>query len=523
MNHKFWQIVLITLLTLLALSVVVVVAKEPEPQDEIGLPAVNDDPGGRSVAARAVYTYTTVITVTSAGDPDDSEGKVCYRDDIPTKTPASPCTLRRALVEASALSDYEPSAEPILIKFNIPTTDSYNATLQVWTIELYDTTDLYALPRMEGDQIIVDGDTQGEIGGRTDGPKIIIRGPSGNQNGMPIDGDNNIVRGLAFQTLKNYLYLNGDNNLVEDNWFGLADDGQGLHLRNDLFPEDGSGYTGIDFAGGLTGAIGNTVCDNVFAGFTGVAAAIKGRENIFTGNLVGTIADGTVPLQGPFDQHPCQDGVWHGGSGISIADRDHQIGGPDEADRNVFAGLYLELFEISTQPPAMRIGSGQDHLIQNNYIGLDAHGDTIGVCGRGMDMLSGAEAMQVISNTIVEPGLSAIMANHWTFNGNTLRGNIIKRESAWPGKLPGCDSPEDAIAFADKVPAALRNFEPAVVTEVSGTLVSGVSGSSLTGQTCDNCTIELFLEDTDAVTGALQSLAVVTADANGDWTATLGW
>lgn len=522
MNRRLWQIVLAGVITLLALSTITVAAKVPTPGNEVSPSWIS---GNRKAVATAgldtPIVYNTVITVTSSGDPDDKSGRVCYRNDIPTKVVYSPCTLRRALVEASALSYYEPSAEPILIKFNIPTSDDgYDSVLGVWTIELY-TTALYALPRMEGNRITLDGDTQGEIGGRTDEPKIIVRGPAGNQQGMPIDGDQNVVRGLAFQTLRTYLYLNGDDNVVEDNWFGLADDGQDIHLRNELHPEDGSGYTGVDFAGGLSGAMGNTVRNNIFAGFTGVAAALKGRENVFAGNHVGTVADGTVPLQGPFDQHPCLDDVWLGGSGISVADRDHQIGGPNESDGNLFAGLYLELFEMSTQPPAVDVGSGQGHLIQNNIIGLDADDTVIGVCGRGLDFASGPEGMDVISNTIVEPNLSAVVMNHWTLNGNTLRGNVIKKESSWPAEQGDNTFPEDAIAYGDKVPSALRLFEPAVVTSVSGTTVEGVSGGSENDQVCDDCTIEVFLEDTDAVTEALQSLAVVTADPSGRWTATL--
>ena len=523
MNGRQFQVVIVMLLVLLMLSTVVVVAKEPRPSGVNGEWAVAEKKRtGPTVGLDTPVVFDTVITVTSSADPDDKDGRVCYRDDIPTKIPMAPCTLRRALVEASALSDLEPSAEPILIKFNIPLADDgYDNALGVWTIELFDTTDLYALPRMEGDQITVDGDTQGEIGGRTSGPKIIIRGPDGSQNGMPIDGDDNIIRGLGFQTLRTYLYLNGDGNVVEDNWFGLSDDGQDIHLRNELSPEDGSGYTGVDFGAGLSGAMDNTVQDNVFAGFTGVAAAIKGRENTFSGNYVGTVADGSVPLQGPFDQHPCRDDVWLGGSGISVADRDHQIGGPNESDGNLFAGLYLELFEVSTQPPAVRVSSGQGHLIQNNVIGLDGNDDVIGVCGRGLEFATGPEGLDVISNTIVDPNLSAVVMNHWTLNGNTLRGNVIRREGPWPAEQGDNTFPEDAIAYGDQVPDALKAFEPAVVTSIRGTTVNGVSGDSENHQVCDDCVIEVFLEDTDTVTEALQSLAVVTADASGHWTATL--
>ncbi|NTU63279.1 MAG: hypothetical protein HGB05_07725, partial [Chloroflexi bacterium] len=38
---------------------------------------------------------------------------------------------------------------------------------------------------------------------------------------------------------------------------------------------------------------------------------------------------------------------------------------------------------------------------------------------------------------------------------------------------------------------------------------------------CPNCVIELFLDDNDAITEALQSLAVITATADGSWSAAL--
>jgi len=151
MKPRFCHIVLVAALTFLLIGAVVVMAEESNPEGPVTLQAPNNGPDGQSPAVPMDYTYTTVITVTSASDPDDKKSRVCYRDDIPTKVVASPCTLRRALVEASALSDYEPSAEPILVKFNIPTTDDgYDAGLGVWTIELYATTDLHALPRYGG-------------------------------------------------------------------------------------------------------------------------------------------------------------------------------------------------------------------------------------------------------------------------------------------------------------------------------------------------------------------------------------
>jgi hypothetical protein len=56
------------------------------------------------------------------------------------------------------------------------------------------------------------------------------------------------------------------------------------------------------------------------------------------------------------------------------------------------------------------------------------------------------------------------------------------------------------------------------VTQIAGVTVGGTSGA---GSACPNCVIELFLDDADTIKEALQSLAVVTANASGNWTATL--
>jgi hypothetical protein len=234
-------------------------------------------------------------------------------------------------------------------------------------------------------------------------------------------------------------------------------------------------------------------------------------------------ADGTVPLPAQFDTHPCSgSSTWTGGSGITLEGDDHQIGGPDAGDGNRFAGLYLDIFETSEQPFAIEFkGATTDVLVQHNIIGLDGADDPIGICGRGLKLSNGPEGTQVISNTFVETGLSAILMNHWTLNGNILQGNVIRRETDWPGEQGDNTFPEDAIAYGSGVPDALQAFQPAVVTEVDGTAVTGVSGTSQNGQACANCTIELFLDDTDAVTEALESLVTVTANGSGNWSAVL--
>lgn len=442
----------------------------------------------------------TYISVTSTAD-DYNDGYSVKCSDVPNDE----CTLRRAINQAYGVGSGD---RPVTIAFNIPTTDpGYNAGLQAWKIELTGTTS-YDLRELYG-RTIVDGSTQPN--GRTNGPKIIVDGLGHHNNGFILRQNDNVVRGLAMQNFENsHITLSSDGNTVEDCWFGLSDDGSTLSSGDDTEPEGGSG---VVFA---TGSDENTVRDNVFAGFVEGAAAIRGNNNVFAGNLVGTRADGTVPLPPQFDQHPCRSGTWTGGSGITVSNDNNQIGGPAAADGNLFAGLFLDT-PMSTQRPTMDV-SGNGHVIQNNVVGLDGNGHVMGVCGQGFDFGGSPNDMQVLDNVIVETALSGMFMNGSTLNGNTLMGNLIRRESRWPGKQGMNDYPEDAIAYGPFVPSALRTFEPARVTQVNGTAVSGTSGL---GSPCPLCTVEIFLDDTDTITETLQSLAVVVANAGGNWSATL--
>jgi len=495
MNHRIWSTMLIAFLALLLLGAAVAMAQSSDPQALLDQPTPHSGP----VVTTPVYTYTTVITVTSGTDPDDSLSKRCSTEAV--------CTLRRAIVDTRWLTEGE---LPALIRFEIPPSDaSYDPGLGIWKIEVYPTTDTEIFRRLKS-KVIIDGDTQ--TGGRSDGPKIIIVGPTTGQKTGLIVGENathsdNIIRGLAFQNLRTHLTVNSINTLIEDNWFGLNDAGTAPYLRNDE-PEDGSGSAGISFNGNPVDCI---VRNNVFLGFDGVAAAIRGDDNRFENNYVGTRADGTVNKQ-TTPNLICTPVDWLGGGGISVEGDTHRV------ENNLFAGLRQEISLTSTQPEAIGI-DGDGHIVQGNQIGVDSTDTEVGVCGRGI-YLSGANSpdhTQVLSNTIVNPELSAISINGALVDANTLQNNIIKKTTDWP-QIQGNPEPEDAIQFGPSVPDALRDFNPAKVTSINGTTVSGTSG---TNSPCPNCVVELYLDDTDSVVEALQLLAVTTAGSNGNWTATL--
>jgi hypothetical protein len=445
----------------------------------------------------------TIITVTSTTDPDTSNNTTCIS--------ATPCTLRRAVIQARNLPAIQ---KPVLIAFDIPTSDDgYNATLQIWKIQFSGiSTDQATLRYLNGD-ITIDGNTQS--GGRTTGPKIILVGPgTGQWDGIKIGAtqtqNNNAIRGLGFQMFKTHIYINSSTNIIEDSWFGLSDDGTGIVLRGGG-EDDGSGNTGISVAANTTG---NAIQNNVFSGLAGVAAAINGDDGLFANNYVGTTADGTVPNKQTTPGLICSPVDWLGGSGLSMS------GDSNTIENNVIAGIRIAVEPPTIQADSIRV-SGDHHIIRNNKIGVDAENNEIGVCGRGIYLQGGTEFNQITTNQIVNPGLSAISLNDTpvvsTSDANTLRGNVIKKATPW-GESPAGDNPEDAIQVTKSLPDAFRFFQPAAITEIDGVSVSGTSGA---GSPCPNCVIEIFLDDDDAITETLQSLAVVTANASGNWSATL--
>jgi hypothetical protein len=444
--------------------------------------------------------YVTTITVTSSTDPDVSDSKTCS---------STPCTLRRAVIQARALSAAQ---KPALIAFNIPTTDpGYNASLQIWKIQFSGISSAAnaALRYLNGG-ITIDGSTQPN--GRTSGPKIILVGPAtGQYDGIKLGEtatqNANNLRGLGFQNFTTHVYINSNSNLIEQNWFGLSDNGALAYLRNGN-PEDGSGSTGVALSSGVDN---NTIQDNAFLGFDGVAVALRGEDTILQNNTIGTQSNGLITSKQTDPSLLCTTVDWLGGGGISM-DGPRQI-----VQNNTIAGLRQEIFISSSQPDAITVQSTCDNcLVQNNKIGLDAQNHEIGVCGQGID-ISNTEKVIIKNNTLVETFHAAIFINGALSDANTLSSNLIRRSTPWI--LPeGAAKADDAILRYSALPNPFEFFNPAKVTSIIGTLVSGTAG---TGNPCPNCIIELFLDDADNINEALQFLGSTTANASGNWSFTL--
>lgn len=492
MKRQLWTAGLIAVLTLTLVSAALA-ADIPR--------GVDNRPAGSNPAV-APPGYETVITVNSGTDPDTSDSRTCLTH--------SPCTLRRAVVQARNL----PAGDrPVLIAFDIPAepSEGYDADLEIWKIEFSGiSSQTNAAVRYLAGRTVIDGTTQPE--GRTEGPSIILVGPGDGQwDGIKVGEtqfqSENHIRGLGFQNFRTAMYLSSKENVVKDCWFGLNDSGTAPLLRDQNDPSRGSGNTGIAFS---ATADGNLVTNNYFLGLNGVAAAIRGEDNTFSDNFIGTRSDGRVTEKLTDPDLICTPVDWLGGGGISVADTDNVIHG------NLFAGIRLPVSQFSLQGDTIRV-SGQRHEITDNVIGGDLDDETIGVCGRGIYLTDSPKNLLVQKNQIIDPQLSAISLNGSLYDGTTLRTNMITKTSPWP-QVDDNPEPEDAIQLGPGLPAAFREFQPARVTTIDETSVEGTSGND---SPCPNCVIELFLDDADGIVQALSSLAVVTADAGGNWTAVL--
>lgn len=488
MTRKYWLIVLVTSSLLLFSGVLAALAQGADPAQ----PA-------QPAPLAPEYTYTTAITVTTTAD----EGGLSEKCSTPGKT----CTLRRAINQARATSAI---SLPVRITFNIPTSDAgYDAAHQVWVIQLDSgqTGDAFIFRDLGGGKVIVDGATQPPGRPLSQGPRIILRGDN-KEGAFSLAGGNNIIRGLAFQGLGDRMVSipGTSNNLVEDNWFGLTVTGTEMYLRDPLDYEKGSGEIGVYVQSGGTN---NTVQDNVFLGLDQGAIALDGDKSAALNNLVGTRADGTVPAVNW--ERKCRPnaryGNWFGGAGIQVYGHENRVEG------NRIVGLLFQSADPASTPQDAISATGYTHTIRSNIIGVDAAGQHFGTCGEGIHIggASGGHSIQVLTNTIAgSQGAAGILVTGgpygYDLDGITVRGNVI------------LGSKNKAFAFGDTLPAVLRNFNPAAVTSIAGTTVSGTSGAD---SPCANCKVELFLDRVDMVIETRQSLGIVTANAGGAWTAHL--
>lgn len=449
-------------------------------------------------------TFATTITVDTVADLNPtSSTQTCGYTQGALFTPAGDgCTLRRALLEASARPD---SDRPIAIEFDLPNGAANGDG--TWTLPVESTALVLTRKNTLSDlgQVTIDGNTQ--TGGRSDGPKIII---DTNDHSLEIESEDNILRNLAFQG-GGVIFLKAGGNTVEDIWMGLSNDGQEIIFRTPGNPMRMAGG-GIDAS-----SDNNTIQNNVISGAFAKAIDLQGDNNVVQNNFIGTRADGTVPTVPALSQ--CQASLsfdnqdWYGGWGIALSGTGNKI------LNNRIAGLQTVRGENDTSPLAIEI-FGADHIVTDNIIGVDANDNEVGVCGIGIKYAG--SGTQILDNTIVKSRESyeagedaAIFSGDSSplFGQVTVRRNIVK------------DSPGYVLAFGGKVDPDLRLFTPAKITSINGTAVKGTNGSRFDSSSnqwiiseCPGCLIDFYLDDDDAIGEALEHLGSTTADGDGNFT-----
>jgi len=470
---------------------------------------------------------------------DYTQGAATFFPDT-TGSGAGKCTFRRALREAGARSDnsFCPGCSPILIRFtglNGTNGDGddlyYNAINDQWRLAINSsgTSSFYGLQPQGLDLV----------------GNITIAGPAVNvlNSEMPkiiIDSGTTLDIGLKFVTIRNMGFIGGQSihwkqsdGIFTNNTWGLKTNGMNIQF-DDLFgnTDNLAGNHAI-----LTTLFAdNMLIDgNVMTGASTFAVEINSATSgvQIINNLIGTRIDGTVPAVpaslncrtftniNPVSP-PLDASEWFGGAGISASGTGLLI------ENNVIAGLQTIHSTFSTPPEALTI-FGRLHTVQNNIIGKDLNGNEVGVCGQGIKLSTTRDTPEVnnghmiIDNEIYYPKngfdntKGAILwsdshVNGFKDGGNTIRGNIVKTGL------------EKYIEYGPMLMAVQKTFEPAVVSTVNGTSISGHSHlSNILGapSPCPNCMIDFYLDNADSVMDATQHLGSTLADANGDFSFTL--
>jgi hypothetical protein len=463
-------------------------------------------------------TYNTVIVVDTVEDNSEdpldlSASESCA--DVADDPDDSRCTLRRAIVESQGV----PGAErPVLIAFDLPATEANDqSSPQYWEMQITSGT---ASPlggttgqQIEGGDVTLDGSTQGALPGatgpqgRTDGPPVFISGTPQFES-FKVNSDNNIVRAIGFQGLR-LSFTGGSDNIAEQLWLGLTSDGESIYFIND----DANRDNNANIEELETGS-NNIYRNNVITGGRTDAITKRGDNGEITNNLIGTRADGTVP-EVPSNRY-CKPNArffnWFGGAGLQISGSSNLV-----ADNRI-VGLLFASGDVATTPDPGIILEDGDNTVRDNIIGVDTAGQEFGTCGRGIDLTDRGNLIEnnELVNVQIQAAINIRGATENSLGANTIRGNVVRG-----------DTPE-SIYILPRVPNDYEYFNPAKVTSIDGTIVTGESGDpgeppggTPVDSTCESCTIEIFLDDTDAFNESLESIGTVQADGTGGWVFTL--
>ncbi|HEX9253398.1 MAG TPA: T9SS type A sorting domain-containing protein, partial [Ignavibacteriaceae bacterium] len=248
--------------------------------------------------------------------------------------------------------------------------------------------------------------------------------------GVELGGNNNIVGDFPYynEFVNCYvgLTINGDNNKLFNNYFGITQDGTLMPNQFGMIVSGSNNEIGkSDMANG------NVVCGN---SVVGIEIAL-GSGNKIQHNLIGTTFDGRTDVGN--------------GQGITIGGSDNNIiGGDNLVDGNVISGNSVYGIFISGAPPD---SYSADNLIKNNNIGLNPDKTAAVPNARGITITNATMSAQIVDNIIsgnTNEGIYIFGYDDETFtNGHLIHGNSIGTNGA-QGSFP---NDGDGILIAGNV------------------------------------------------------------------------
>ena len=248
--------------------------------------------------------------------------------------------------------------------------------------------------------------------------------------GLVLAGNNNIVGDFPyyneFVNAQVGLTIDGDNNKVFNNYFGITQDGTLMPNQFGMIISGSNNEIGkADLANG------NVICGNAVSGIEiGLGSGNKVQHN-----LIGTTFDGRTDVGN--------------GQGITIGGSDNNvIGGDNWDDGNVISGNTVVGIFISGAPPD---SYSADNLIKNNNIGLNPDKTAAVPNARGITITNGTIGAQIIDNIIsgnTNEGINIFGYDDETYtNGHIIHGNSIGTDGA-QGSFP---NDGDGILIAGNV------------------------------------------------------------------------
>jgi hypothetical protein len=240
-------------------------------------------------------------------------------------------------------------------------------------------------------------------------------------NGLVVEANNSVIRGLVIHTAGRNggdgvgVRLEGDDNNLEGSYIGL--DG----TQNTTFTHGNYG-DGVQVVGDGNVVGGNEPdernvisANGKLAGTGADGVSVVGDDNKVKGNAIGT---DPVMSTGQIGNH---------GAGVRV-----------EGDRNLIGRGVGTTNVISGNGTAVVIASGEDNLVQNNYVGTDRLGDVALGNSRGVVVESSGNVVggtalfegNVIAGTSTGAGVELLS------DGNTVQQNMIGTDVWGEDPLP---------------------------------------------------------------------------------------